>query len=204
VATTIILVRHAAHDLLDRVLVGRQPDVFLSTLGVVQAERLAHALVRSGIAAVNSSPQARARQTAEPIALLLGTPTEIAFEFDETDFGAWTGRTFDSLQDDPAWKRWNSCRDACRPPGGESMDELQSRVLAGLSRLATTHPDQSIAVVTHAEPMRAAVLHCRGLPLREFARVQIDPCSCTTLQVDGDHGSIVQRNTHPDAMMWAS
>ena len=64
------------------------------------------------------------------------------------------------------------------------MHEIQSRVLAGLSRLAKAHPGQCIAVVTHAEPARAAVLHYHGISLGEFARVEIDPGSCTTLRFD--------------------
>lgn len=194
-ATTIILVRHSTHELLDHVLLGRQTNVSLSAAGIMQAERLAAALIQGGVTEVKSSPQIRARQTAEPIAAMLGTPVEIVPEFDEADYGAWSGRTFDSLQNDPSWQRWNSHRDTCRPPGGESMHELQSRVLAGLSRLKKAHPDQCIAVVTHAEPARAAVLYYRVIPLGEFARVRIDPGSCTTLQFDGDHGAVV-RETH--------
>ncbi len=193
--TTIILVRHSHHDLLDRVLVGREPNVSLSAVGIKEAQRLAAALVRRGVIDVKSSPQIRARQTAEPIAAMLGKPAEVVPEFDEADFGAWSGCAFDSLQNDCHWHRWNSHREACRPPGGETMYELQSRVLAGLSRLAKAHPGQCIAVVTHAEPARAAVLHYRGISLGEFGRVEIEPGSCTTLQFDGEQGAII-RDTH--------
>jgi broad specificity phosphatase PhoE len=186
VTTTIILVRHCVHDLLDRVLVGRAPNVSLSAVGIKQAQRLAAALVRRGVTAVKSSPQMRARQTAEPGAALLGKPAEVMPEFDEADFGAWSGCAFDSLQNDCHWQSWNSDREACRPPGGETMHDIQSRVLAGLSRLATADPGECIAVVTHAEPARAAVLHYLGIPLGEFARVEIDPGSCTTLHFDGE------------------
>jgi probable phosphoglycerate mutase len=84
------------------------------------------------------------------------------------------------------------------------MRELQSRVLAGLSRLATVHPCRCIAVVTHAEPARAAVLHYRGISLGEFARVEIDPGSCTTLKFDGEQGAIVSEYAHAEAMMLAT
>jgi len=161
-------------------------------------------LVRRGVVAVKSSPQLRARQTAEPIAAMLGKPVEIMAEFDEADFGAWSGRGFAQLQNDCQWQRWNSDREACRPPGGETMRELQSRVLAGLSRLAKAHPGQCIAVVTHAEPARAAVLHYRGMSLGEFARVEIDPGSCTTLEFDGEQGSIVTGCAQAEAMVLAT
>jgi len=203
VTTTIILVRHSHHDLLGRVLVGREPNVSLSAAGIRQAQRLAAVLVRRGVADVKSSPQLRARQTAEPIAAMLGKPVEIMPEFDEADFGAWSGRAFEQLQNDCHWQRWNSDRETCRPPGGETMRELQSRVLAGLSRLAKAHPGQCIAVVTHAEPARAAVLHYRGISLGEFARVEIDPGSCTTLKFDGERGEISEY-VDAEAMMLAT
>jgi len=203
VTTTIILVRHSHHDLIGRVLVGREPNVSLSAAGTRQAQRLAAVLVRRGVADVKSSPQLRARQTAEPIAAMLGKPIEIMAEFDEADFGAWSGRAFEQLQNDCHWQRWNSDRETCRPPGGETMRELQSRVLAGLSRLAKAHPGQCIAVVTHAEPARAAVLHYRGISLGEFARVEIDPGSCTTLKFDGERGEISEY-VDAEAMMLAT
>jgi probable phosphoglycerate mutase len=204
VTTTIILVRHSHHDLIGRVLVGREPNVSLSVAGTRQAQRLAAVLVRRGVADVKSSPQLRARQTAWPIAAMLGKPVEIMAEFDEADFGAWSGRAFEQLQNDCHWQRWNSDREACRPPGGETMRELQSRVLAGLSRLAKAHPGQCIAVVTHAEPARAAVLNYRGISLGEFARVEIDPGSCTTLKFDGEQGAIVSEYAHGETMMLAT
>jgi broad specificity phosphatase PhoE len=205
VTTTIILVRHSHHDLIGRVLVGREPNVSLSAAGIRQAQRLAAVLVRRGVTDVKSSPQLRARQTAGPIAAMLGKPVEIMPEFDEADFGAWSGRAFEQLQNDCHWQRWNSDREACRPPGGETMRELQSRVLAGLSRLAkAAHPGQCIAVVTHTEPARAAVLHYRGISLGEFARVEIDPGSCTTLKFDGEQGAIVSEYAHGETMMLAT
>ncbi len=202
--TTIILVRHSHHDVIGRVLVGREPNVSLNAVGIRQAQHLAALLVRRGVAAVKSSPQLRARQTAEPIAAMLGKPVDIMAEFDEADFGAWSGRAFEQLQNDSHWQRWNSDRETCRPPGGETMRELQSRVLAGLSRLATAHPGRRIAVVTHAEPARAAVLHYRGISLSEFARVEIDPGSCTTLKFDGEQGAIVSGYARAEAMMLAT
>jgi probable phosphoglycerate mutase len=77
-------------------------------------------------------------------------------------------------------------------------------VLAGLSGLEKAHPDQCIAIVSHAEPIRAAVLYYRGISLNEFARVQIDPGSCTTLQLNGGQSTIVRENAPAEAMMLAA
>src|SRR3546814_14396193 len=90
--TTILLIRHAAHDLVGRAIVGRMPGVHLSRAGRQQAEKVAERLARESLAAVYSSPLARARETAEPLARRLRLEMQIAEEFDEIHYGAWHGR----------------------------------------------------------------------------------------------------------------
>src|SRR5258708_23247636 len=110
-----MVVRYCRHDLIGGILVGRKPNVSLSAAGTRQAQRLAAVLVRRGVADVKSSPQLRARQTAGPIAAMLGKPVEIMAEFDEADFRAWSRRPFEQLQKDCRWQRCNSDRETCRP-----------------------------------------------------------------------------------------
>ncbi len=188
--TTVILVRHAAHDWLGCRLAGRGVDMELSSLGAAQAERLAAELGSRDVAAVTSSPRLRTRQTARPIARACRLPLLTAPEFDELNFGEWTGRSFDELQNDPCWWRWNLQRAQSRPPAGESMAELQERVVNGLTEIVTKHRGRCVVIVSHAEPIRVAVLHHCRMPLDDFARVPIDPASLTTLQFDGERGRV--------------
>jgi len=83
VTTTFFLVRHAAHDLLDRVLVGRMTGVSLSESGREQAQWVTQRLAREGLNLVQSSPQDRARETASPIARDRGLPLEIVPMLDD-------------------------------------------------------------------------------------------------------------------------
>jgi len=189
---TVLLVRHTSHSLIDRVLVGRAAHVGLSELGERQARALARDLAPRRVARVESSPQRRARETAEPIARALGLPIEIAPKMDELDVGLWTGASFEELKNNPHWHAWNSKRDSTRPPGGESMRDLQKRVLDHLATLEREHPAEDIVLVSHAEPIRAAVLHYRGLPLDAFAQVRIDPGSITVLRLNDRHGEIAE------------
>jgi probable phosphoglycerate mutase len=182
--TTIIFIRHAAYDGLGRMLAGRQAGVALNARGRQQAERLAGELAQQRIAQVISSPRLRARQTAEPIAAACALRLQIAADFDEIDCGEWTGRSFTDLAADPQWRRWNEQRATSRPPRGESMGELQARVLRGLAAAAARNPGRRIVVVSHAEPIRAALLHFRGLSLDRFAGVPIEPASLTTLHLE--------------------
>jgi broad specificity phosphatase PhoE len=198
VTTTIHLVRHAAHDLVDRVLVGRDDGVGLSGAGFRQAQALATRFAGGRIATVQSSPQLRAQQTAQPIAEMRGVPLRTAQELDELDMGAWTDRSFAELKHDPRWQLWNAQRANTRPPQGESMRELQRRVLGYLHYLATTYDGEDVVIVTHAEPIRAAVLHYLQRSLDDFATVQIAPASVTTILVRGRSGDIITNNGFRD------
>jgi probable phosphoglycerate mutase len=99
----------------------------------------------------------------------------------EIDFGAWTGRSFAALRDDPHWRRWNLERAWERPPGGESMREVQLRASACLDRLAEAHPDAAIAAVSHGDVIRSVVAAVLGLPLDHYARFEVAPASVTTI-----------------------
>jgi broad specificity phosphatase PhoE len=75
--TKFLLIRHAAHDLLGKVLTGRAAGLHLNAQGKLEAERLADRLAVSSISAIYTGPLERARETAEPLWLLsiaLSTP----------------------------------------------------------------------------------------------------------------------------------
>ena len=93
--TTFFLVRHAAHDRVGTVLCGRMPGVRLGDLGREQAQGLARHFASEDLAAVQSSPLERARETAEPIAAQAGRNVEINEGITEIEFGAWSGRGLD-------------------------------------------------------------------------------------------------------------
>jgi broad specificity phosphatase PhoE len=175
--TVFHLVRHGANDLAERVLCGRKLDLPLNADGRLQAEALARRFCVEPVTQVISSPRRRARQTAEPIAAALNLPLAIAAQLDEHDAGIWSGQSFADLARDPRWRFWNERRHEVRPPAGESMVELQIRMLRYLGALALHYPNDSIVLVTHAEPIRAALLHERGLPLKDFWCVDV-PVAC--------------------------
>src|SRR3546814_14004958 len=125
--TTILLIRHAAHDLVGRAIVGRMPGVHLSRAGRQQAEKVAERLARESLAAVYSSPLARARETAEPLARRLRLEMQNAEDFDEIDYGEWNGRTHDELAEVEQWRLYNTFSAGSRIPGGGVMVEEVGR-----------------------------------------------------------------------------
>lgn len=189
---TIYLVRHGVHALVDRVLCGRSDAVGLSAEGVAQAQQLASAFAHADVTQVETSPRRRACETAAPIAARLGLPLERSEAIDELDVGDWTGRSFVSLDGEALWQRWNNERGAGRPPCGESMQELRGRVVAHLERLLGT---TTVAVlVTHAEPIRAALLHYRDMALDRFHEIEIAPASISILRERDGHFAVARAN----------
>jgi broad specificity phosphatase PhoE len=187
VTTTFLLVRHATHGRVGTVLCGRMPGVTLGAEGRAEAERLADHLAGRRIASVHTSPLERARETAEPIAARLGLEAESCEELLEIEFGAWTGRSFASLQDESRWRGWNSARSVSRPPGGETMLEVQARVVRLVERLRATCSDETVVLVSHGDVIKAGLLYCLGLPIDAHARIEVSPASISTLAV-GDWG----------------
>jgi probable phosphoglycerate mutase len=163
------------------------PDVHLNSEGTAQAERLAEGLAEAPLVAIYSSPLERARETAEPIARHHEMEIHCSDSLDEINFGDWTGRWFRELQSDRKWQQFNSFRSGTRIPGGELMSEVQTRVVAELERIRERHPDDAIAIVSHADPIKAVIAYYAGIPLDLFLRVEIDPASVSVIAI-GDHG----------------
>jgi broad specificity phosphatase PhoE len=189
--TTFYLVRHAAYRALGQVLAGCTLDVSLDHTGRRQVDALAKAFSRRRrIGAVQSSPRRRTLETARPIAERIGRPLEVEPALDEVDFGEWSGRRFVELARDPRWRAWNESRGTERVPGGESMAEVQTRVVAHLERVHHRHRGATVVVVSHCDVIRAALLHYRGQPLDAYAGISIPPAAVTILRLAHCGGAI--------------
>ncbi|RWN61158.1 histidine phosphatase family protein [Mesorhizobium sp.] len=187
--TTFFLIRHAAHDSVGDYLAGRMAGVCLGETGRAQASRLASHMAPRPLAAICCSPRERTLETAKPIAIACNREKiTIRQELDEIDFGAWSGKTFEELSQDADWLTWNSQRQQARTPGGETMLDVQQRVVSLMQQLRKPYQNQSVALVSHADVIKAAVCKVLGLPLGDCFRFDIDPASITTV-VSGDWGS---------------
>lgn len=193
-STTFHLVRHAVHDRVGTVLVGRLAGVHLSEQGRWQARSLARGFARSRIDAVISSPRERALETAEPIAERLGLAVLTSAALDETDFGRWQAMSFSELAGDAGWASWNAARSTARPPGGESMADLAMRFLGGMLKLHAAMRGGEIVLVSHAEPIRAALLTLQGLSADDWSQIDIAPASISTVALDAGGAHVLRVN----------
>jgi broad specificity phosphatase PhoE len=143
-------------------------DPPLSELGRRQAAA-AVAHVKGGdvdFTAVSSSDLRRARESADILASGLGLASPaVDADLRERDIGAWAGCTTAEILE-----RWPGQLEAWRdgrlraPPGGESQDQLEARVLRGVSRLAGDESGgadaaSTLLVVTHGGVIRTVERH---------------------------------------------
>jgi broad specificity phosphatase PhoE len=134
-----------------------------------------------GVTAIYSSPLARARETATPVARSCQRALRIERGLIECDFGEWTGAKLSRLQHRPDWRIVQRYPSGFRFPGGESFPEMQTRIVSTIARLVQSHPGTTIVAVSHADPIKAAVAHALGIHLDLFQRIAIATASITAI-----------------------
>lgn len=189
-STTIFLMRHGENDWIGHTLVGWTPGIHLNAAGRRQAEALAQRLGKEPIAAIYSSPLERTMETAGPLSTRLGVPIRCCEGLGEIRIGEWTGRKVTELADDPLWQRFIQQRSTTRIPGGESMLEVQLRMVEVFEKIRTSHPDQSVAVFSHGDPIRAILMHYLGTPLDFVRRIEVHSASISRIVLN-DWGPLV-------------
>jgi broad specificity phosphatase PhoE len=188
------LIRHAAHARQDDgTLVGRTPGVGLGEEAKAQLRWLRQRLAGITFDAILSSPLARAVETARAIA---GEPSP-APELDEVDFGDWTKRKVSDLADEPAWSSWNGFRSSAPIPGGETMLQIQARGISLVQRACREHPQGHVLLVSHAEVLRALLLHYLGMSPDHWSRLELAPGSLSLLEAHPWGARVLRLNEDP-------
>ena len=182
--TCLYLIRHGANDLQESgILAGWIPGVHLSQEGRAQAEALAQRLNSVEIEAIYASPLDRTLETAEIIAAPHRLPVVVREKLGEVRFGRWDGQPLERLRRRRLWRAAQFAPSMVRFPGGESLREMQTRVVAELEDLRSQHHQQTIVIVSHADVIKAAVAFYIGLPLDMFQRLVVSPASLSVLEL---------------------
>jgi broad specificity phosphatase PhoE len=182
--TVFHLLRHGEPAIFGR-LNGRLPGVGLSEKGRAEAAMQAGRLAGEKIEVIYSSPMQRTRETAEILAERLGLSIRYREDVIEIDYGEWTGLTFDQIRRDERWQMWSRSRGIAAIPGGESWRQVQERVVGALFDLQQAHPDGRVAIVSHGDVIKAALLFALGMPPDFYSRIEIAFASLSTIRLDG-------------------
>lgn len=199
----ILLVRHAPTPETGTKLTGRLGGVHLGEDGRAIAARTADNLAGVKIRAVYSSPIERTWETAEEVASRHGLEPVREDGLLEVDYGDWSGRTLASLSKLKAWRVVQVTPSRMTFPNGENLADAQRRAVATLERLAAAHRRHTIAAVTHADVVKAAVAHFIGTPLDQFQRIGVSPASVTVVDIPSEGPPrVTALNTNGDPTTW--
>ncbi|MCU1468584.1 MAG: putative phosphomutase, family [Actinomycetia bacterium] len=180
--TRLVLVRHAVTAHTGPLLSGRMPGIALSEKGVGQAEATAQRLAKLPITTVYASPIERTTQTAQQIAAYHSLDVRPLPGVIEAEYGDWTGGKIADLAKTDEWKVVQVSPSRARFPNGESITEMQARTVAALDEVVARHPNETIVVVSHADPIKSAIAHYSGMHLDLFQRVHVSPASVTVFE----------------------
>jgi broad specificity phosphatase PhoE len=195
--TVFHLLRHGEHGLLGKVLAGRMPGVAMTEHGRAEIAAVAERLAGEQVAALYASPLDRTRESAEIISERLGLPIQFRDDVIELDYGEWTGATFDAIRADPRWHLWSGTRSIACIPGGETMREVQRRATEALLELHGRHPDDTVAVVSHGDVIRAVLVFALGMPLDFYNRIEVSQGSISTIRIVPNSIRVIRINERP-------
>lgn len=165
--------------------IGRGSDVSLTTEGFTQIKTIGKI---DDIDFLYTSPMKRCLESSRIISESTGIKAEIINGLEEIDFGDWEGLSFKKIEKvaPKEYKQWYQNPIDHKPPSGESLLELQKRVLDSLPRFSELISDKkiwNIIIVSHKGPLSILLLHFLQLELKHFWSFKIDRGSTTKLNL---------------------
>ncbi len=183
---TIYLIRHGTNDWVgSHRLAGWTPGVHLNEQGKRQALALAGRLAKEKLAAIYSSPLERTLETAEPLARAHDLAIRIRDGLGEVKYGDWTGRSIKDLAENEAdlWRVIQVSPSLARFPNGEGLYEMQARAVQEIDAIARTHAGEVVAIISHADVIKACLAHYLGVHLDLFQRIIVNPASLSVVHL---------------------
>lgn len=138
-----------------------------------------------------SSPLRRCSAFAEALARELNVFCLQEADLREMSFGEWDGRSASEILKTDSERLRNFWEDPSRhsPPGGESLEQLRSRVTAAWRRILSDTDYGRVLLVTHAGPIRLLRATQLGTQLSNLLSIEVPYGSLTTFDcLVGDNG----------------
>jgi probable phosphomutase (TIGR03848 family) len=196
--TILLLIRHASTDYLTaKRLAGWIPNIHLNVEGQHEADLTARRLAHVPISAIYSSPLERAIETAQAIASYQNSKIHIQKELGETHAGEWAGKLIKEVEPQ-LWEQLTTHASDFRFPGGESIAEMQTRTVTMSDAIVAAHPNEIVAIVSHADPLKSIVLHYLGMDLNGLYKITIDPASITIFAFGEKGPALLRLNDSAD------
>ncbi len=142
----------------------------LTEKGILQGQKLNHAVKMYDIEKIYSSPSERALKTAISAKGKLGVEIELMDELKEMNMGQWEGKTLDQIKErepenfENYWLR----PDLFVKNTGENFEEVLSRTKKALDKIMKENSTGNILIVTHGVTLKALMSHFSSEGFIEF------------------------------------
>ena len=190
--TKLIFVRHGQSEANKQGYFTGHINIPLTEIGKKQAENTAEFLKDYKIEAIYSSDLIRAVQTAEPTAKQHNLKINTSKELRELNAGEWEGKKFEYLIQNYPESYGNVWRNDCgrsKADGGESVLALASRVYAKVNEIAKNHKGQTVAIFTHATPLRVLSALWHGYSVEDTNKVNFPRNASVSIIEYNDNGT---------------
>lgn len=194
-AVRLVLVRHGRTAFNAAGRIQGRIDNPLDDVGRRQAADVGRALssdVRDGAVVVHS-PLSRATETAREIVAASGRAIETIVDADwiELDYGTFDGLRQSEIEP-TTWSQWRADPNF-RPPGGESLVDVEGRVRGAMDRVLELGA-RTVIVVSHVSPIKAAVTLALGVDSGVAWRTRLDPASMCRIELSARGSALVGFN----------
>jgi probable phosphoglycerate mutase len=187
-ATRIFLVRHGATQLSAEDSFAGDVDVLLSEDGRAQAARLGQRLAPEKLAAVYASPKKRTIETATLVAEPHGLAVKTVEALREISHGRWEGQKRADVERlyPEEYVRWEADPFSFSPEGGETGLQVTARALPVLLSIVSSHPGETVLVVSHKATIRLLLSTLLGFDPRTYRdRLDQSPACLNVLDFKG-------------------
>ncbi|MFB3896499.1 MAG: histidine phosphatase family protein [bacterium] len=196
-AIKLILVRHGETDWNIQQRYQGHTDINLNETGINQAKRLARELKSEKIDAIYSSDLTRAVQTAAIINDGRNLPIHQLWELRECSFGIWEGKTFKEMEQHFPEEVARIKGDPVKQirTGGESRDQLSTRIGQAIQQIIDTHQNQSVLIVAHGGALAVAMEYITGEGLIARSKYWLENAGYHILECNNRNCNIIHCGT---------
>lgn len=180
----LILIRHGeTAKNVEGVLHGAADTERLTENGVGQIKKTAEKLEEFSPVKIYMSDESRAKQSGELLADQLGIPCEQISGLHERNWGEFSGKPWAEVQRVLGPMSLEE-RYTYVPPGGESWQQFESRLIGAISSILEAHKGETVAVVSHGGSIRALMPYLLGAPKEESFKYDLANASLTVFKND--------------------
>ncbi len=170
----------------------------LNATGRGQIEQLAKRLNGVRMQALYTSPLQRTIESAVILGAALNLSPIHDDQWIETKITGWEGKLWSELEGHPIRQRYYAAPTETRLPDGEMFAEVRKRVVAATDALIAKHREGMIAIVSHADPIRAVIGHYLGLELSASRNFRVDHGTVSILEIEDSIGALRLLNAPPE------